>query len=612
MTLREGGLALAFALGAAGVLACSEPDVVRIGFDTMAPAEDVPKVDTGPPPRPGECPPGEKVGCLTQYSIKQCNEDGDGFVEKSCPGGQICIAAECHPAVCLPGDTICKAPDKVGVCRVDGSGYDVTEVCKGGLACIEGACLSSCNSVAKAQTNVGCNYALVDLGNFESFPQGGDSDHPVVVVVSNTSGTEDAHLEIEANGDVAPLLFSPEDLTVPPQDLRTFSLPVGAAQLETSINRWSWNLVSDQPITVHLINPENGPDVRSNDATLLYPTDSLGTEYRVMGWRSFWTEAQGFDDEGYPKYGFPSYVTIIATSQGETKVDVTPSADIRGGQAPGMPAVEPLEAGKTVPFTLEFGDVLNFALKPALGSDHDLTGTHIKSDRPVAVFASHNCAFVPSIEVKFCDHLEHQLTPVNTWVKTYVADLFEPRAPGAYDVWRIMAKENETSITTDPIVPEAASIILNAGEWIEYQASFPHFIQASGPIQVGHFMTGSNIPNFDPVCGDNLTGIGDPAFTVGVGLDQFLDSYVVLTPPGYTDDYVNIVRQIGVDVFLDGQAIAGTGTVIGKKNLELLRIPVNDGVHRLESTVPFGVTAYGYDCDVSYAYGGGMSIGDQN
>jgi hypothetical protein len=261
-----------------------------------------------------------------------------------------------------------------------------------------------------------------------------------------------------------------------------------------------------------------------------------------------------------------------------------------------------------VSYTLLYGDVLNVTMEPQLGTEHDLTGTKVQSDRPIAVFAAHNCAFVPDIQVKFCDHLEHQLAPVDTWNSSYVADQFEPRPGEAYDVWRIMAAYDETVVSTDPLVPEVAGILLNAGEWVEYTAPFPHFIQATGPIQVGHYMTGSNIPGFDPVCGDQLTGIGDPAFTIGVGLEQYLDNYLVLTPAGYTDDWINVVRSAGTTVRLDGEPIVGDGVLVGNTSLELIRIPVEDGVHRLTSESPFGVTAYGYDCDVSYAYPGGMLL----
>ena len=561
---------------------------------------------------PGACPPGAVLGCTSIDEKKVCNKKGDAFVVEKCGNGELCFGqGVCKSAICQPGEKKCLGPTFVGQCQEDGSDYALLEECSLGLVCdpAEGKCISSCSTGTKALSNVGCAYALVDLGNYESDPANKVDDRPVLVVVSNTSGDSEAHLAIKSYETGIDLAFSAEELTIASQGLKTFLLPTGKSQLTTSVNNWSWQLTSDQPVTVHLFNPENGPDVRSNDASLLFPTDALGTDYVVMGWKSFYNAARGFDERGYPKYGFPSYITVVAVAPGTTHVAIRPTENIRPGFDNGVNKgpIPRIEAGAQAVHKIQQWDVLNYTIEPQL-AQMDLTGTTVQSDKPVAVFSAHNCAFVPSIEVKYCDHLEHQLAPVNTWGKTYVADLFHPRAPNAYDVWRVMAAEDQTVVTTNPPVEGATSKILNKGEWFEYQASFPHLISATNRIQVGHFMTGSNMDGFDLVCGNALTGIGDPVFTIGVALNQFLDNYVVLTPPGYSDDYLNIVRKVDTMVLLDGVAVDQEAEAIGDTGLELVRLVVADGVHRLESTELFGVTAYGYDCDVSYAYPGGMSL----
>jgi hypothetical protein len=35
---------------------------------------------------------------------------------------------------------------------------------------------------------------------------------------------------------------------------------------------------------------------------------------------------------------------------------------------------------------------------------------------------------------------------------------------------------------------------------------------------------------------------------------------------------------------------------------------VTPGVHTLTASAPISITAYGYDCDVSYAYPGGLDL----
>jgi hypothetical protein len=623
------GLPLTLLLGAA--LACNEtPNTILIGTDATSSITG--DTDTAAA-QPGSCPPGASLGCVTVFNRKVCNDAGTAFVEIPCGTGELCLGTdECVPALCVPGDRKCTGLYRIGECSVDGSGYATVEECGPGLTCEEGECVSACNSGQKATTNVGCNYALVDLGNFESEAINAKTDKPVLVVVSNVSGSSDATIEIISRKTGVKLPFSVAEATVPKQDLRTFLLPIGQAQLTTSQNRDSWLLTSDQPITVTLINPQNGLDVRSNDASLLFPTDALGTDYLVMGWKSFWTLAQGLGSDGFPKYGFPSYVTIIATSSGQTTVTVTPSTDVHAGVALDGTVLARVPSGQTRTHTLNEGDVLNYAVEPRVG-EGDLTGTAVTSDKPIAVFAAHNCAFVPDINTPFCDHMEMQLAPVDTWGKTYIADLFAPRSPtGYYDIFRVMASRDGTVVTAEgvadsiialrpegPVLPTdlkcdvvtqaCVSSTLKKGEWVEYRVAASHLIKANNPVEVGHFMTGSNYEGHVESCGETVkTGIGDPASTIGVAIDQYLTSYVFLTPPGYTEDWLNVSHKVGVAVFLDGKAIGVPQETVSSTGYAITRVQIQDGVHEVHSSEPFGITAFGYDCDVSYAFPGGMLL----
>ncbi|MBT9560921.1 MAG: IgGFc-binding protein, partial [Myxococcales bacterium] len=398
------------------VAGCKETAIIKIAADAAPIATSDVKII-----EPGSCPPGQSLGCVNVYGRKVCNDEGTAYVELPCGSGELCLGDDqCIPAICIPNDRICVGIHRVGECVADGSRYESIESCGPGLTCEDGNCISTCTSGQKATTNVGCNYALVDLGNFESGPQNEATDKPVLVVVSNVSGSADAKISILSRKTGLPIEYPAADLIVPKQDLRTLLLPTKQALLTTAHSLDSWLLTSDQPITVSLINPENGLDVRSNDATLLFPTDALGSKYIVMGWESIWSSAQGFDAEGFPIYGFPSYVTIVATASGETTVQVTPASDVRAGKELDGSAMSRLPAGKVRTHVMREGEVLNYALEPRVGTG-DFTGTTVESDRPIAVFFAHNCGFVPDINTPFCDHMGHQLAPIDTWGKTYIA-----------------------------------------------------------------------------------------------------------------------------------------------------------------------------------------------
>jgi hypothetical protein len=104
------------------------------------------------------------------------------------------------------------------------------------------------------------------------------------------------------------------------------------------------------------------------------------------------------------------------------------------------------------------------------------------------------------------------------------------------------------------------------------------------------------------------SGIGDPALSLGVPIEQYLKEYVVLTPPGYQKNYVNIMAPLETVISMDGTAIEETPTAIGATGYEFYRFEVETGVHSFNASAEFGLTAYGYDCDVSYAYPGGLKL----
>ena len=71
---------------------------------------------------------------------------------------------------------------------------------------------------------------------------------------------------------------------------------------------------------------------------------------------------------------------------------------------------------------------------------------------------------------------------------------------------------------------------------------------------------------------------------------------------------LNITIQQGAQVTLDGSPINAVFTAIPGTGFSVASVAVSPGIHSLESSVPFGLTAYGYDCNVSYAYPGGLRL----
>jgi len=262
---------------------------------------------------------------------------------------------------------------------------------------------------------------------------------------------------------------------------------------------------------------------------------------------------------------------------------------------------------------LQQGEVLSLASNESAGSD--LTGSRVVSSQKVSVFGGHECANVPSApSINYCDHLEQQLFPLHAWGDSYIADAFMPRNSAQKDTWRIMAGQDNVDVVLSPALA-GPFLGMKKGDFVQFHVSGSFEVVATGPVLIGHYLQGSNYSGHknDNRCGGwpNQTGIGDPAFTLVVPQHQFLQEYVFLTPDKYFDDYVNIVAPMGTQLVLDGAPVTKPLVqVAGPSGMGVLQMLVPDGVHTITGDQPFGLTVYGYDCDVSYAYPGGLQLKD--
>ena len=570
---------------------CAEADAIDgrdVAVDSTDDAADVGDEDG----KDWECEDGEQE-CVGADSYRVCrdNEWGEPL---SCGASRRCMDGACMVIDdCTPGPVGCVDTDTVRICNDDRFTYSELD-CEEGTECLGGQCLAEpCSRFSK--TYIGCEFWAVDLANFEAA-----NARPVAVSVSNFFDLDaDVTLTNWATRSVV-------EETVRAGEIRTFTLNDIDLDASERTDR-SYLIESNAPVTVHQFNPRNNSlEVFSNDASLLLPSGSIGTDYRVIGWP---TEV----NEGVT---LRAYMTIVATAA-DTTVRVVPSVDTRRGD--GIPA---MTAGEEYLITMMQGEVVSVGTVSQDGMD--LTGTIIESDEPVVVFSGVDCANVPR-GVRYCDHLEQQLAPVDTWDSEFVATGFAQRGTEP-TIWRVLALRDGTDLSTDPPVEGLHGVSLDAGELVEVSTALDFVIDATGPIAVAQFMVGSEYPGFEagcdrvgnpdgcaipaePACFEGNTAIGDPSFLLAVPMTQFRREYFVLVPEDYRDDYFSVVAREGTTVDLDGTPLdLQSGTRIGDSDWFALRLQVLDGQHRVTSEDPFGLTVYGYDCDVSYAYPGGLDL----
>ncbi len=542
------------------------------------------------------CTPGEVAGCWSESEQRVCMEGGQGFGALAWEGGLNCLDGECTDRICRPQEQRCLDADTVAVCNAAGDGFEGATPCADGSVCFEGRCLSGCDLSDKFPSYIGCQYWSLDLDNYPD-PFGDPSAVPHAVVVSNPSA-EDALVSVTSTAGVP---LAADTFMVPSGGVAVYTFPRHDID-GTGISNRSFFLESTWPVVAYQFNPLNNVGVASNDASLLLPAEALGTEYIAMSWPSGVKPPAIFGDLP-AQHG---YVTIVATRPGDTEIFVTPSADVSGGSnVPFLPAGQPQQ------FTLRRGEVLNLqAAEATLAAQHDLTGTIIRADKPIAVFGGHEEAVIVANrdpvqpgeeEPDSCcaEHLEQQLFPVNTWGTRYLAVQSEPRG-GSEDVWRILAAEDGTLVETVPPQPGADNVMIDRGEFVEVRSGASFEVISDKPVSVGQFLESQ---------GATGSATGDPAFILAVPLGQLRADYTFLTPEDYSRNWITVVRPVGVAVELDGQVLASAPfSAFGSGEYEFAYVQVAEGPHTIESAEPFGLVIYGYSGAVSYGLPGGLDL----
>ena len=622
------------------------------------------------------CSPGAFQGCDDPNNVRICNDAGDGYDVEACgDDAPNCIASRdgCTEEVCIPRSTRCnpERPDDSELCNEAGSEWTFIETCSDGDECISGVCGSPCEENAKVASFLGCDYWALDLDNVDEDcddeggcrrgecntstnkcePSAASQQFAVTVSNPNTDPVDVTIVNFATEAE--------QTVTVGAQDVRLIALDRLDVDGPT-VNNNGYHITTTLPVTMHQFNPANNVGVFSNDASLLLPSNAGGLDYVVLGWP---TGPFGSEDAGAL-----GYAAVVAVGTAEaTTVTVTSPVPIQGGDDfAEVPADTPTE------FVLEYGQVLSLQTLATAGAD--LTGTRISAGQKILVFVGHECAFVPDDPVTpYCDHIEQQLFPVEAWGTSYFLAKLSPRGTEP-DVFRVVAAENGTAITTNPMITGVHGRTMAAGEMFEFEATGGFSISGTKSIQVGQFMIGSaheGVPascqnpiavpapvvtclawaiggggltcrtvggvayascSTDEQCQGSITtnppaicstdglcsvgtGIGDPAYMLAVPVAQFRDNYAFFTPADYREDWVTAIVPDDATLTMDGTEVSTDGYVPIADGYSLVHISTsNTGgadparVHTITGTAPFGLQVYGYDCNVSYAYPGGLNL----
>ncbi|TAL67342.1 MAG: hypothetical protein EPN82_15335 [Bacteroidetes bacterium] len=416
--------------------------------------------------------------------------------------------------------------------------------------------------ILNIKNSEGTEFWLCFMQNFEESDKTSNSN--VLLLELFITGSYDTKVRIEIDGlnfrkDTFLIGGAVNNIKINPKAMST-----GKEQVE----RLAIHITSELPISVYGLNRR----FQTTDTYLGLPVSVLGTEYRAMCYNVANKLMSEFE--------------IIATED-STEVTIVPTANT-------YKAVK----GEQNKVYLKKGDVYQvFARYEPLGRC-DLTGTYIKSNKKIAVFSGHQCAYVPQ-HIIACNHLVEQLPSVPSWGKHFYIGKLESRSKYSY---RVLANEPRTKVFEDSKLVKT----LNGGEYYEGTASKEIQITADKPVLVAQYSQGFM----------NGDSIGDPMMLFISPTQQFLNQYRFATPVnGSWKHYVNVVvptKAIST-MQLDGERIdSAKFHPLGLSRYSIAYIQVPFGSHTIEGELPFGMSSYGfgYGNDAYDAYGtmGGQSF----
>lgn len=480
------------------------------------------------------------------------------------------------------------------------SGMDKLDLDNGeGTGPGEGGSGDPCQDAADANSNQGCEFWATDLPNAWAGINGSPSpaDQQFAVVVANTASDAPANVDVflGASGQMI------DTAVVPIDQIHTFQLP--AQSLPPRMNGYdgtAYRLESDVPITAYQFNPlDNNVQVFSNDASLLFPTHVLATDYTAITGDAILLgtdqEPQG-DNSG-------AYIAVVATEDGTT-VDLFPTWGLYPGAYEGVI----LDAGQV--FTAVS---LGMMVYPSMPGDGNLSGSRVVADKPVAVFSGNVATIEPNPGDCCADHLEHQMLPMVAWGNKYnAAPPPSPNGPATNNPagYRITGAFDGTQLSYSPAPPPGAPTVINAQETVRFQTNLAFSVTSADenkPFALTEFLLSNQVIN-------GFGEPGDPAMIALPAVEQYQDNYIFLVPDGYSSNYVTVVLPSGSDATLDGQSIAGgnfkpIGVVDGIA-WEYIHLPVQTGSHLIASPEGIGIVSVGYSIDVSYGYPGGSGLAE--
>jgi hypothetical protein len=344
--------------------------------------------------------------------------------------------------------------------------------------------------------------------------------------------------------------------------------------------------------------------IMTSESFSVLPLELLAEDYLVMAYNS--DGITGTPQSPNASTVTPSQFAIIAT-ENNTVVDIFPSA--------------PTYVNRLNPqrITLNRNEVY---LVQAYGfeqySSSDLTGTEVRSDKPIAIIAGHQRARVP-IDLPYStvsrDMLQEQMPPIKYWNMSFpVIPLPDPLSQfdsrNLKDKLRVLAAFDGTEL----LVGDVLIAQLDKGEFFETDIIEPFMLNATAPVLPMIYRRSAQLSQ-------NGNSVGDPLMQIVPSIDQFSNrqkfySLEVKEPRYswgnpvthqrvYTEHFAVIISPNDnfANITMNGTTVnPATFRPIMESELSYSILSVNPGTNLLNSIANVGLFVCGYGHANSYGY----------
>lgn len=262
------------------------------------------------------------------------------------------------------------------------------------------------------------------------------------------------------------------------------------------INSRSIHITSDVPITIYGLNSINA----SSDIFSAVPVKNWGNEYVVMSYPN--DIYRGYTDIPLEQANKPRKSQFaVVSAYDNTVVSIKPTVETNGGRQAGREFSVTLNAGQT--YLVQSSDVTEGG---------DLTGTLIRSDKPIGAFSGHvRTGIYQTLPYPWAskDHLTEMLMPVSSWGQHYITMPFEFTKQTNATLYRITTRTNNTTINiTTASGRELTYLIESNTDCLTVDSlNEPAIWTSDAPIQIMEYMRHDGSGNDNKLYDPSMSGV---------------------------------------------------------------------------------------------------------